>query len=168
MLKWSPALLLFLMACQSPQEKALEKIDALNDQLVEANTLEVNREVAEELVEAYVDYTTLYSDSSTLADHYMRLGDLYANALHYPVKGLYYFQKVAADFPAYEKAPVALFYQGYIFENHLKKDAQAKAIYEQFLVQHPNHELAETVRLSIAQLGIPLEELIKQFEANQQ
>lgn len=167
MQKWSPILLLFLMACQSPQEKALEEIDELNERLVHATTLEVNREVAEELVEAYIDYAALYSDSSTLADHYMRLGDLYANALNHPVKGLYYFEKVAEDFPTYEKAAVALFYQGYIFENHLQKEEQAKAIYEQFLAQHPNHELVETVRLSINQLGIPLEELIKQFEANQ-
>lgn len=168
MRKWSPIILLFLMACQSPQEKALEQIDSLNDQLIHATTLELNREVAEELVEAYLEYTEVYLDSSRLADHYMRLGDLYANALNYPVKGLYYFQKVAEDFPVYEKAAIALFYQGYIFENHLQKENQAKIIYEQFLLRHPEHELAETVRLSIEQLGIPLEELVKQFESNKE
>ena len=41
---------------------------------------------------------------------------------------------------------------------------QARLVYESFLKTYPNHELSETVELSIQQLGIPLDELIKQFE----
>ena len=57
----------------------------------------------------------------------MQLGDLYTHVLQLPVKGLYFFQKVHADFPNYEKAPVALFYQGFILENHMRQQDQAKA-----------------------------------------
>ena len=79
-------------------------------------------------------------------------------------KDPYFFQKVNADFPNYEKAAVALFYRGFVLENYLGQHDQAKAVYESFLVAYPQHELSETVKLSIQQLGIPLEELVKQFE----
>ena len=36
--------------------------------------------------------------------------------------------------------------------------------YELFLLNYPDHELRETVELSIQHLGVPLDELIKQFE----
>ena len=77
---------------------------------------------------------------------------------------MYFFQKVHADFPNYKKADLALFYQGFLLENYMGQHEKAKAVYESFLLTYPQHELSETVKLSIQQLGIPLEELVKQFE----
>lgn len=155
--------LCLLFACQSEQEIHIERINELQLQLVEEN-LKTNIVVAQQLTEEMENYIRLYSDSSVIAGYYMQLGDIYTQALDLPVKGLYYFQKVSTDFPNYEKAAVALFYQGFILENNLQKQDQAKLVYEQFLLEYPNHELAETVRLSIHQLGISLEDLIKQFQ----
>ena len=58
----------------------------------------------------------------------------------------------------------SLFYQGYVLENSLSNYKQAKMAYELFLLKYPDHELRETVELSIQHLGVPLDELIKQFE----
>ena len=157
-------LLMFLVvACQSDKEIHLDKINDLQLQLVDAD-LKTNLEVAQELVAEMENYLSKYPDSTTMPDYYMQLGDLYTHALQLPVKGLYFFQKVNADFPNYEKAAVALFYQGFVLENYMGQQEQAKAVYESFLVAYPQHELSETVKLSIQQLGIPLEELVKQFE----
>ena len=156
--------LCFLFACQSEQEAQLNRINKLQTQLVDDN-LKTDRLLAQELADEMESYIGLYTDSTVIADYYMQLGDLYTQALNLPIKGLYYFQKVTTDFPSYKKASVALFYQGFILENYLQKQEQAKIVYEQFLVEYPDHELAETVRLSIQQIGIPLEDLIKQFEA---
>ena len=156
-------LVCLVVACQSDQEIHLDKINDLQLQLVDAD-LKTNLEVAQELVQEMENYVSKYPDSTTMPDYYMQLGDLYTHALQLPVKGLYFFQKVNADFPNYEKAAVALFYQGFVLENYLGQQEQAKAVYESFLIDYPQHELSETVKLSIQQLGIPLEELVKQFE----
>lgn len=156
-------LLCLVVACQSDQELHLNKINNLQLQLVDAD-LKTNLEVAQDLVAVIENYVSKYPDSTTMPDYYMQLGDLYTHALRLPVKGLYFFQKVHADFPNYEKAAVALFYQGFVLENYMGKQEHAKAMYESFLITYPQHELSETVKLSIQQLGIPLEELIKQFE----
>ena len=156
-------LVCLVVACQSDQERHLNKINDLQLQLVDAD-LKTNLEVAQELVAEMENYLSKYPDSITMPDYYMQLGDLYTHSLQLPVKGLFFFQKVNADFPNYEKAAVALFYQGFVLENYLGQQEQAKAVYESFLVAYPQHELSETVMLSIQQLGIPLEELVKQFE----
>ena len=56
----------------------------------------------------------------------MQLGDLYTHALQLPVKGLYFFQKVHNDFPNYEKAEIALFYQGFVLENYMGQKNKQK------------------------------------------
>jgi tetratricopeptide (TPR) repeat protein len=160
--------LLLVFACQSPEEKALTEIDQLNEQLLQEETMAVNIEIAQELVEAHQNFLKNHADSAQMPEHLMKLGDLYANALQLPVKGLFYFQEVHREFPDYEKAAVALFYQGFILENQMANQEAAKEVYEEFLRLYPSHELAETVSLSIQQLGIPLEDLIKQFETQQQ
>ena len=156
-------LICLVVACQSDQEVHLHKINDLQLQLVDTD-LKTNLEVAQELVAEIEDYLSKYPDSTTIPDYYMQLGDLYTHALQLPVKGLYFFQKVHADFPNYKKAAVALFYQGFVLENYMGQQEQAKAVYESFLIDYPEHELSETVKLSIQQLGIPIEELVKQFE----
>ena len=153
----------FLFACQSNQQSHLEKINNLQLKLAD-NDIKTNLEVAQELITEIESYISSYPDSTTLPDYYMQLGDLYTHALQLPVKGLYFFQKVCTDFPNFEKAPVALFYIGFVLENYMDQQEKAKAVYESFLITYPEHELSETVKLSIQHLGIPLEELVKQFE----
>ena len=40
-------------------------------------------------------------------------------------------------FPNYEKAEIALFYQGFVLENYMGQQEQAKTVYESFLM--PTH-----------------------------
>ena len=156
-------LICLVIACQSKQDKHLDKINDLQIQLVDANS-KTNLEVAQDLVAEIENYTSKYPELITLPDYYMQLGDLYTNALQLPVKGLYFFQKVHNDFPNYEKAALALFYQGFVLENYMKQKKKAKDVYESFLITYPQHELSETVKLSIQYLDIPIEDLVKQFE----
>lgn len=156
-------LLCLVFACQSDQKIYLDKINDLQLQLENADPKK-NFEVAQELVSEIENFVKKFPDSTTIPDYYMQLGDLYTHSLQLPVKGLYFFQKVYNDFPNYEKAEIALFYQGFVLENYLGKQDQAKTVYESFLHNYPQHELSETVKLSIQHLGIPIEELVKQFE----
>lgn len=156
-------LLCTLWACQSKQSAHIERIDKLKEQLVD-ETMKTDIETAQNLVSELEEYLVTYSDSARFVEFYILLGDLYSQTLKLPKKGLYFFQKVTSDYPKHEKAPIALFYQGYVLENFLSNYEQAKIAYELFLLNYPDHELRETVELSIQHLGVPLDELIKQFE----
>ena len=155
--------LFLVVSCQSDQEIHIDRINDLQLQLVDSD-LTTNLEVVQALVLEIENYVSEYPDSISMPDYYMQLGDLYTHALRLPVKGLYFFQKVHSDFPNHKKAAISLFYQGFVLENYMGQYGQAKAVYESFLIAYPQHELSETVKLSIQHLGIPLEELVKKFE----
>ncbi len=61
-----------------------------------------------------------------------------------------------------------MFLKGYVYENDLRDLETAKKIYEEFLVKYPDDEFADDAEISIKNLGKSPEELIKEFEEQQQ
>ncbi|HND88294.1 MAG TPA: tetratricopeptide repeat protein [Saprospiraceae bacterium] len=78
------------------------------------------------------------------------------------------YAKILAQAPQHPKAATAQFMTGFIYANDLRQLDKAKAAYETFLQQYPKDELAESARMELANLGKSPEELIKQFEQQQQ
>jgi TolA-binding protein len=83
-------------------------------------------------------------------------------------QAIMYFDQIIANYPAFEKLPYCLFLKGFIYENQMGNMDQAKEVYLEFLNKYPDHEMAESARFSIKNLGKSPEELIKEFEKNQQ
>ncbi len=69
--------------------------------------------------------------------------------------------------PKNERVPLAVFLQGFIFENYLNDQEQAKQKYEYYLSTFPTHEMASDAEMALKNLGKTPEELIREFEANQ-
>ena len=68
----------------------------------------------------------------------------------------------------YEKAPDALFMQGFIFENDLKDIKLAKMYYGNFLKKYPDHDLAHQISIILKNIDKSPEELIKEFKRSNQ
>ena len=79
-------LLCLMVACQSDQEIHFNRINDLQLQLVDFD-LKNNIKIAQELVIEIENYVSEYSDSTTMPDYNMQLGDLYTQALQLPIKG---------------------------------------------------------------------------------
>jgi len=82
-------------------------------------------------------------------------------------KAIQMWGKVWRDYPDFEKAPLALFLQGFTFDSNLEDKANAKKYYERFLEKFPNHELAGQVKMLLSVIGKSSDELVKEFEKNQ-
>ncbi|MCS7298151.1 MAG: hypothetical protein RMK19_04880 [Bacteroidia bacterium] len=59
-------------------------------------------------------------------------------------------------------APKALFYEAFLYETMLKDTATARHRYEDFLQFYPDHELAKDARLSLQNLGKPLDKVLEE------
>lgn len=115
-------------------------------------------------------YSTLVQtvDPNKFADLNMKAAGL-AKTIGEPNKALRFYYNVAEKMPTHAKAPTALFMMGFIYENDLKDMAQAKTTYEEFLKRYPNDpDYVDDAENALKFLGIPPEEIIKQFEKNQQ
>ena len=66
-------------------------------------------------------------------------------------------------YPQHMLAPMALYIKAFVYES-VDDIPSAKETYRLFLEKYPNDPLVEDVKASLRNAGIPLEELVRQFE----
>jgi tetratricopeptide (TPR) repeat protein len=155
-----------LASCTPPQEKTRKQIDAAEKALMADSSLTPDRAKANELIKLYISYADQFQDDTAAGSYLFKAGDI-AFRIRQPQQALELFGRVQR-YPANPKAAVALFLQGFINETELNDKAKAKSYYESFLEKYPNHELANDVRVTIANLGKSDEELVHEFEQHLQ
>ncbi|MBK8967666.1 MAG: hypothetical protein R3D58_08000 [Saprospiraceae bacterium] len=92
-----------------------------------------------------------------------------AKAVGAPNRALRLYYNVAEKLPEHPKAPTALFMTAFIYENDVKDLEKAKSTYELFLERYPNDpDYVDDATQALKFLGMPPEEIIKQFEQKTQ
>ncbi|MEZ4885036.1 MAG: UPF0158 family protein [Chitinophagales bacterium] len=114
-------------------------------------------------VRAYESFAKTRADDAKTPEYLFKAAEIERSLKNYK-KAIENYQTIQTKYPDYEKTPHSMFLLGFIYENDLKDDAKAKALYEQFLEKYPEHELADDVKFSLDNLGISPEEIIKRFE----
>lgn len=79
-------------------------------------------------------------------------------------KALELYGKITANYPDYEKAPMALFLQAFTYDSDLRRYEEAKPLYEQFIAKYPTHDFADDAQASLDNLGKSDEEILRYFE----
>ena len=153
----------FFVFCTSPKDKLKSDIKTIEDSLFADETKMIDRKLAKELIDKYVEFADAYPKDPDTPHTLFKAGDLAMN-MNMPRKAIELFDRVMNNHPEYEKTPQCLFLKGYIYENDLKDLETAKQIYEDFLVKYPDDEFADDAEISIKNLGKSPEELIREFE----
>lgn len=158
---------LLFSSCQSKQEKLQSAIASAEKELYgDKEKLIPDRDKALKLIEMYREYADTYSSDTTADEYLYKAADL-ANGLHESALAIKLYESFCKRYPNHEKAPVAFFLRGFIYENHLSNLGEAKTVYGEFLEKYPDHALAKDVQFSLDNLGKSPEELIRQFEEKQ-
>jgi tetratricopeptide (TPR) repeat protein len=125
---------------------------------------------ADQFIQISEGYSTIVQavDPKKFVELNMKAAGL-AKTIGEPNTALRFYYNVAEKLPTHPKAPTALFMMGFIYENDLKDMEKAKSTYEEFLKRYPNDpDYVDDAQNALQFLGIPPEEIIKQFEQNQQ
>jgi TolA-binding protein len=75
------------------------------------------------------------------------------------------WHEIQENYKESKYASESLFLEGFTYENDLQDKDKAKSIYLKFINTYPNHDLADDVAMALKNIDMPLEELVKQFEA---
>lgn len=150
---------------------ALEKmnIESLDNEIkkreavLNKDTNAMDRNKTAKLMEAYAVYAERFPNYENAADRMFKAGEL-AMGLGHKVQAIKYFEKVYNEYKDYEKRPYALFMKAFVLENQAMQYDQAKEVYEQFIAEFPNHDMADDAEYSIKNMGKSPEELIREFE----
>lgn len=161
------AVLIFLASCGNGEngEKAdlKKKIKASEEELYSGKDKTPNPAKADPLITLYLDYARAYPKDEDADEYYFKAAEL-SNSIDKHKEAISLFETVRVNYPKSEKAPYALFLQGFIYENNLKDYSKAKEAYSKVITDYPKHELAKQAEILIQNLGKSEEELIREFE----
>lgn len=77
--------------------------------------------------------------------------------------------KLVADYPEYDKNPVALFMMAtFVYDEQLHDLDKARETYQRIVDQYPGNPFARDAEIAITQLGMTPEELIRMFEESEE
>jgi outer membrane protein assembly factor BamD (BamD/ComL family) len=147
-----------LVACNSPKEKALENIKAM-----EANDSIFTPKAIGDMKSAYLDFANKYPDDE-LAPEFIFKAAQRCNASADHEEAIRLFNSIIEKYPKSKMCEEALFIQGYIYENSMHDFVKAKSVYADFLKKYPNSDLAEDAKLAIENMGKSPEEIFESFK----
>lgn len=157
-------LLIMLAACSGGRQQLLDEIKEKEAIVTKSYEDVIDKSTAESLRQDYLDFADDYPDDS-LAPKFLHKAAELSLAIDMAKDAVSTLDTLISRYPDYKYLPDALFFKGFIQENHLKDMAAAKKTYEDFLKRFPNHELADQVAVTIENLGKSPEELVKEFMA---
>jgi TolA-binding protein len=123
-----------------------------------------DRETANEMIKAYVDYANIFQGDTISPDYFFRAAGIATAAGNYD-QAILLYSTLADRYPAYRYVVEALYQEAMIYDSNLPgQDAKAKVLYEQIIKDYPKNKLAADAQTAIKNLGKSDEDLVKEFE----
>ncbi|MBK9257505.1 MAG: hypothetical protein IPM42_18745 [Saprospiraceae bacterium] len=107
-----------------------------------------------------------FPKDSLTAEYLFRAAEMSRSIRSFP-KALNLYSWITDRYPTYEKASLALFLQGFIFENEFKQKDKAKIYYTRFVETYPQSPMIGDVKFLLENLDKTEEELMKLIEEKQ-
>ena len=148
------------------QSDRLAVITELEDQVFGASG-DFNATNMLSLVNNYGKYAEENPDDEMTPSYLFKAGDI-CMGLEKGELAIGYFQKLIENYPDFEKVAYCYFLKAFIYENNLNDLENAKTSYEIFIERFPDHEMTESAKFSLKNLGKSPEDLIREFEEQNQ
>ena len=165
------AVAVFMTACggTSPEEQQVQqekeqmatRIDSLENILF-GQEVNVDREVAAQLLQSYIKFTDIYPADERSAD-YLYKGAGIARGVGVHSRALKMYHKILSDYPEFKKQAETYFLIAFTYDNDLKEIELAKSAYQEVIQKFPEHEFAEQSKERLKTIDLSDEELIELF-----
>lgn len=159
-------LTVILLGCSPSREKRMEQISGMETRLFAPDTYSFSKEKADSLVAMYLDFIADNPKDTVSASYLFKAASIVMNGGD-GNKALGYFDQYIRDYPDGPKAPMCLFFKGFVYENNLRDLDKAREIYVQFIEKYPKDDFADDAKMALMNLGKTPEMLIREFEAMQ-
>jgi tetratricopeptide (TPR) repeat protein len=159
------AAVILIAACNPAQSwrkhSITKKEEAFREKIAKGK---IDTVILHELLTDYKQYEKDYPTDTTSANYMFGEAELYT-IIGLPQKSANIYGYIFNNFQQYSLRPRALFMQGFTYENELHNYDSARAKYNLFLNNYPNHPIAKDVRLSIANMGKSADQIMAEFDA---
>jgi tetratricopeptide (TPR) repeat protein len=161
---------LILVACHQapldPKQELTNRILYLEQNMYDKEG-NLNIEYANELIMKYIEFTDAYPDDKDAPENLFKAADISINFTN-SNRTINLLSRIIFDYNDYEKAGLAQFLQAFVYENQLGDTAAARQLYTQFIQNNPDHNFVVEAEVAIRNLGKSAEDLIREFEEQNQ
>jgi len=149
----------------SEKKKVLDRI-AANEAIIFGDSTATipDQKTGMEMIQAYTDYANAWPKDTISAEFLFKGAEIAMN-LNQSTMAIEYYNRILLNYPDFSKRAFCLFLQAFILENQLNLYDQAKIRYQEFIDKYPEHVLVKDAMASIQNMGRPIEELIKEWDA---
>ena len=133
--------------------------------LIDPDELGVNRAASLKYVDAVEALALVSPQDPGVPEHLYTAAEVARSMRTFP-KAMSLYDWLIDTYPKSEKTPNALFIKGFILEQDYNRTEEAKEIYERFLEEFPTHDMAESAKFLLSNLGKTDEEILSQIEKN--
>jgi len=147
------------------RQMMISQIDSLQKRMINPKNMELDKNLAQQGINAYEDFANKYPDDSLSAEYLFRASDL-SRGVGDNVKALETLKKICKKYPNYKKIPDCIFLQGYYMQEFFGDTSGAKKYYQELLTKYPNHPFADDAQALVSMFGKSEEQILKEFEKN--
>lgn len=133
---------------------------------VNPDEIGINKKASLKYVDAAEVYALVRPNENQTAEYLYKAAEI-ARSLHTMPKAMSIYDWIIEDYQDYENIPTVTFIKGFILEQEYKKPEAAREVYETFLERYPDHQMAESARFLLKNMGKSDEEILQTIEANQ-
>ncbi len=152
-----------IASCNQQSKRAVDdEIKQVEGKLYDENG-HFKDDVANQLLQLYLKRVDSMPSDTLTPEFLFKAADVSVN-MRNSSRTLVLLNKFNRDYPNSKHAPMTLFLKAFVYENQLVDTAQARLAYEEFIFKYPNHEFAEDARIAIKNMGKTPEQLIREFE----
>lgn len=162
-------LIMFVCSCNSKKKEALSNLKKMENEINASMSTKFDEKKADDYIEACKKFAENYPEDTSCSNVLFKAGRLAMNLQQSDKadESVVLFDKVITNYPKSKDAPLALFMKGFYLENNMKNLSKAAEAYKEFLSKYPNNQLAKDAQNSLDNLGKPLDQVIKEFQAKQ-
>ena len=133
---------------------------------VNPDEIGINKKASLKYVDAAEVYALVRPNENQTAEYLYKAAEI-ARSLHTMPKAMSIYDWIIEDYQDYENIPTVTFIKGFILEQEYKKPEAAREVYETFLERYPDHQMAESARFLLKNMGKSDEEILQAIEATQ-
>ena len=162
-------LLLTMAGCHNSNGKTTKKDVEKAEKALFNEDQTMNETAATEAIAIFNKYAEENADATDAPEMLFKAIDIAINTRQSAEQSVDMVERLVADYPAFDKNPVALFMLAtFVYDEQLHDLDMARETYQRIIDNYPDSPFAADAAIAITQLGMSPEELIKMFEAQEQ
>ena len=129
----------------------------------------LNAEAVSNAVETFGKFAEDNPEDANAPEYLFKALEVSVNTKQTPQKSIDLANRLIANYPEFDKNPVALFMLAtFVYDDKLHDYDKARECYHRIMKDYPDSPFAKDAGIAIEQLGVSPEELIRMFEENEE